>query len=449
MVLAHQVDDFMSWVSNWASAEHPPVFSYLAIEHEGALILIKGMLYLNMVKPNFAVPTCLKVDKIRVGYMLLDGEPSGLLDFCAQVLTGAFVIGTEHVSMVSATDMRLSAVVVNAVDDTLISNATRPAVSRLVGASHNQNLGSPFAWSLRSGELPFDSLDDLVGAYSLGKISELSTVEVVALQAVQMDGQSTINGDKATFVVKVWAGFDHTRVRIGYRIFPAGGVPTRGSFPATSIEWTPDAEGHLGRVTISVERGSVAHSYAIYDSRAQHQWWFWDPVRSQNPRRSIFQAYDDDLEKLKTWLSAAGKNKGRDFEVGMTTLGWLLGFNSLHLDGNSGISDAPDVVLSCDRGVILVECTTGAFGTDKVGKLLDRRRIVRRQLTESGQSHLAVECLVASSVLEQDAAIERKTTAEHGVGFVGRETINALLTRTLRIPDPNQLFEELVRIATA
>jgi hypothetical protein len=70
-------------------------------------------------------------------------------------------------------------------------------------------------------------------------------------------------------------------------------------------------------------------------------------------------------------------------------------------------------------------------------------------MTESGQSHLVVKCLVASSVLEQDATIERKTTTEHGVGFASRETINELLIRTLRIPDPNQLFEELVLIATA
>lgn len=442
-----KVDDFMAWVSTWTTGTHPPLFAYLAFDRGYDLQLIKGALYLNRVKHESPVPAEMAIGNVRVGLRTLDGGKDGLLDFCAELATGVFKIGEKRVTMLGGPDRRmLDDIVVDAPIQTTDTDQARIVVSRLLGAPHGQNVGAQFSWLLRGGDPPFDSIDDLANAYSLGQVSDVSTVEVLALMAVFVDARSTVSGEAANIVVKVLDGFDPAAVRVGYRALSAKGVSRRGSFSSECFVWSRENDGYVGRLSFEVNRAAVVQAYATYSGLTQQQWWFHDPEGTFNPRRVTYETYDPGLTKLQEWLHPDGQNKkrARQYEIGISVLGWLLGCGSVHLDRDLGLSEGPDVLLTSAEGQILVECTTGAFGTDKLAKLLDRRRTIRERLLASGNFGTPVQCIIVSTVAESDATVERQAAVQHGVVFIGRESLDALVMRTARMPDTGQLFRELL-----
>ena len=441
-----KVDEFMAWVATWATEAHPPLFAYVAVERGSEWVLIKGMLYLNLAENKTSVPAETLIGSIRVGFHTVEGGKSGLLDFCGQLVSGAFMIGDQHVTMVGDSDSSLDDIVVDAPVQTTDTEQARIAVSKLIGASHGQNLGAQFSWLLRGGDPPFDSVEDLANGYSLGHVTDISTIDVVALMAAFVDARSTVSGKHADLVVKVLDGFDPGAVRVGYRTFSSKGVSGRGSFSSNRFAWSREQDGHLGRLSFEVNPAAVVQAYATYSDRTQQQWWFQDPQGTFNPRRVTYETYDLGLTKLQEWLHPEERKKGRatEYEMGIAVLGWLLGCSSVHLDRNRGLSDGPDVLLTSAEGLILVECTTGAFGTDKLAELIDRRRMLRQRLLASGHFGTPVQCIIASTVAEADATVERQAAAQHGVVFIGRESVEGLVIRTTRMPDTAQLFRELL-----
>lgn len=442
MIQVDRVDAFMAWIDNWSSATHPPIFSYFAVEHEGDLALVKGALHLNVVKPNFPEHRSVINDRVHAGAVEIAGGREGLLAFCSDLLTGAFMLESERVIMIAPSERSLTDIVVNVVDDSLPNPLSRPALCKLVGAFHGMQLGPSMTWALRASKVPFDSVDDLAGYFSLGKINDISTIDVIAHQAVWIDDRSVVEGSEAQLTVRVMAGFDWRRARVGYRVISPKGPIVRGNVACTEFEWQEDEGGWLGQFKLAVRPGDNVQAYAVYDDRAQHQWIFGDPTRSQNPRRALLGPRDDRLSKLQMWLDGEGKDPAGDFEAGIAMLGWLLGFSSLWLDRKRGSSETPDVLLACERGFILVECTTAGFGPDKLAKLKSRRGRVRERLRASGQDGLPVLCIVASTVAEADATVEIAACREHQVGFVPREVIAALVLRSTWFPDANALFDE-------
>lgn len=443
MAQVDHIDAFMTWINNWASTSHRPIFSYFAVKSEGGLVLIKGVLHLNLVKPKLPEHHSVVNDRVHAGYIEINGSREGLLTFCTNLLTGAFMLGSEHVVMVAPAERSVNSIVVNAVDDSLTNALSRPAVCKLEGAHHLVQLGPTMAWSLRASDVPFDSVDDLASYFSLGRINDVSTVDVVAYQAVMIDAESLVEGSEARLSLRVLAGFDWRRARAGYRVISSTGVTSRGSLDCHDFHWINSEGGWLGRHKRMVQPGDNVQAYAIYDDRAQHQWTFGDPTRSQNPRRALLELHDEQLTKLRKWLDGTGRDCANDFEAGVSILGWLLGFSSLWLDRKRGASEAPDVLLACDRGFILLECTTAGFGPDKLAKLKDRRSRTREKLKASGHGALPVLCLVATTVAQADASVELAACKDHRVGFASREVIVSLVDRSAWYPNANALFDEL------
>jgi len=445
MMQPKKVDDFMMWVSTWATEAHPPLFAYLAVVRNDEWVLIKGMLYLNLVSKIASVPDEAVIGDVRAGFYTIDGGKDGLLDFCGQLVEGKFTIGDHGVIMVGPGGT-LQDIVVDAPTQSTGTDQTRNVVSTLLGAMHGQNLGAQFSWLLRAGDPPFDSMEDLASAYSLGPITDVSTIDVVALIAAFVDARSVVSDTQANIAVKVLNGFDPTAVRVGYRTFSAKGVSKRGCLASDQFDWSEEQDGQIGRASFEVNQAAVVQAYATYSGRTQQQWWFQDPKGTFNPRRVVYETHDPGLTKLKEWLHPEERRKGRstDYEIGISVLGWLLGCSSLHLDRTRGLSDGPDVLLTSPEGLVLVECTTGSFGTDKLAELIDRRRIARQRLLASGHFGTPVQCIIASTVAESEATVERQAAIQHGVVFIGRESVDKLVERTVQVPNTAQLFRELL-----
>lgn len=446
---AQKVDEFMEWVATWSAGAHPPLFCYLATERDGQWALIKGVLYLNLVNYVSQVPAEFSVGDIRAGHVFIEGGTDALLDFCAELVRGSFVINGNHVSMTGRADGSIDSIEVDAPLNTTGEDAVRNSISRLHGAHHMRPLEAQLSWLLRSAEVPFDSLQDLAGAYSLGQVGPAATIDVVALLAAHVDSRSVVSGVRAELVVKVLKGFLPDQFRAGYRVVSANNPPRRGVFQCKDFAWTTEGEDHIGKLTFDVPQGAVVQAFATYADKTQQQWWFEDKERGANPLRIAYEAHDPKLDKLRGWLAHEDRKKATDFELGICTLAWLLGLSPIHLDRTKGLGDAPDVLISAPEGLILIECTIGGFGSEKLSKLRKRKQRIRRQLIEGGQHQVLIRAAIATSLLESETMTERDEAARQGVLYFGRESLERLLERTASPPNTARLFQELLEQSPA
>ena len=339
-------------------------------------------------------------------------------------------------------------VVTQNIDDlgTLPNSAARQSRSTLIGAMHGQSLGPAVDWLLRSANPPYDSLQDLCNDYRLGKLSSNSVADVLAFHTVWIDQRSQIQDGQLHLYVALMKGLDKDLCSVGYRVLGTDRIIRRGSFSASQFIWGEEEDLWIGMLSTSQKPGDVVQCFASYDGRAQHQAWVIDKKRPQNPRRAIYVMQDEGLERLEGWLTPKLGQKGpkqNEFEFAVNALGWMLGFGAQHFDRTFGNPKAPDGIFVCDAGVVVVECTTGPFGPEKLSKLLTRRNDVRELLTASGHNGIPVECAIVAPLTAQELEIGRRAAAEFGAGFIAKDSLAALLLRTYRLPDANQLFQEL------
>lgn len=445
---AQKVDEFMEWVATWSAGAHPPLFCYLATERDGQWALIKGVLYLNLVNQVPLGSPSFSVGDIRAGYFFLDRDPGALADFCGDLVTGAFNIKETHVSMTGRTDGCVDHI---DVDVPLEERGNiQVSVSRLVGAHHGRKLGSPLSWLLRSAEAPFDDLEDLGRSYFLGSVGDAATIEVRALHAAFVDGRSTVHGTTADLVVKVLRGFDPALLRVGYRVLSAkvDEPPQRGTYGPDRFNWSLEEGDHKGAFSFEVGHGAVVQAFATYAGKTQQHWTFLDLEESQNPRRIAYETYDPNLKLILSWMAPSSR-KAEEFEFAIRTVGWMLGFDGLHLDRNRKLGDGPDVLFSCPEGLIMVECTIGAFGSDKLAKLIGRRDHLLRRLQEKGRPDVQVFAVVATTRFESELTIVKEEAARHGIALLGQEPIAALAQRTYALPNTAQLVQEVRQLCAS
>lgn len=267
-----------------------------------------------------------------------------------------------------------------------------------------------------------------------------------ALHTVWIDQRSQIESGQLRLYVALMNGLNKDLCTVGYRVLGTDGIIRRGSFSSSQFIWGEEEDLWIGTLSIPQKAGDVVQCFATYDGRAEHQAWVIDKKHPQNPRRAIYVMQDEGLERLERWLTPKPGQKGpkqHEFEFAVQVLGWVLGFGAQHLDRAFGNPKAPDGIFVCDAGVIVVECTTGSFGPEKLSKLLTRRNDIREQLAASGHQGIPVECAIVAPLTAQELEVGCRAAVEFGVGFIAKDSLANLLLRTYRLPDANQLFYEL------
>lgn len=85
----------------------------------------------------------------------------------------------------------------------------------------------------------------------------------------------------------------------------------------------------------------------------------------------------------------------------------------------------------------------GLLGADKkLANLHDRALAVRRSLASSGNSHIRVLPVIVTSKARAEVALELEQAEKWGIYVVTKDDFEGLLTRTLFLPQPNELFEQ-------
>lgn len=431
--------ELCEWVAQRISTTFAARFSYVGVRRHGRIRILKAAFIMN--SDSGAPPVHFGTGELVAGSIVLEGGLAEIGHVCSAMVEGTFNVSGERFSLVDPSRIGVDGVTLNLDEGNPGYQQNEPAVSRITGQAHDIKHGSHLDWRLKAADPPYDSLIELTGAYGVGPISETSDVDVVALQIARIEGDSSIHDLRATIALLLYRGMDAALSKIGYRVISQSGVVRRGVIRGEELAWSDQDRLIRGEATMDLEPGEIVHTYAVYGDRAQHQYWIVDPAHTQNPRRSAYEAADEGLAMLRVWLRGEGKKKADDFEFAVSTLAWLLGFATLHYERKK-VSASPDILLACDSGLIVAECTTETFTPEKTAKLVKRGVEIGQRLGASGHGSLPVRCVIASSASE--AALKAQYGDLGDVILLPRESLLRLLDRTVQFPNANALFAEVL-----
>ncbi|MGK6356210.1 hypothetical protein ACMGDH_13415 [Sphingomonas sp. DT-207] len=420
-----------------------PTLSYLAFRRDESWHLFRGRINYNFsgvgVKP-FQVRT----DNIIAGAELLAGGPSEARQRVQDVLSGALVAGGERLLFPQQFGGGYAASYLPLHPDG-VERQIRVSLLQIRGSDqYGYHSHTPFDWELRATEQPFDGMADLLGTLGIPTLPDpASLFEIMAFEVAAIDAASAVEGEKARFGISLAPGLDHAKASLGYRILSAGKVIARGRIPGNDLHWTSDTAREVGYTELDVPAAAVMQAFASYSGTTYHHWWFHDPSHSQNPRRAAFELSDPGLQTLQSFLENSGK-QARDLEFSVSWLLWILGFSPAHLGANARMSEAPDLLVTTPRGhFAVIECTTGVLKAEhKLALLVQRSEAVRKGLQLSNNQHLRVLPVMVTTKTREEVRGELEDARKSGVVVVTRDDLPPLISRTLLLTDPDQLYTE-------
>lgn len=332
--------------------------------------------------------------------------------------------------------------------DGLIS-AKKISVLCLSGARlHNLINTTDIDWELRAADQPYTSLQELLVEYMLldSSNSDFAKIEVIGVPVIEIGDIICVNGDKAEPTLVMAKSLDKNLAKMGVKILLNGNVQKRFSVQGGSLSWTEDEHRAFGKVLIDVPKGAFLHCSASYDGRAQHTFWLHDPQNNPNPRREIILSCDENLEILRDLLLEEQKprKESREFEDGVASLFWMLGFSPIQIGRPSRMSNSPDIVVTNKRGdIVVAECTTGLLNKEgKLGNLLARTNEIKRRLEASGHLGIRILPVIVTPKVLDDVKGEIAQANAIGISVATKEDIIAALDQARFNPNPESYFDE-------
>ena len=332
--------------------------------------------------------------------------------------------------------------------DGLIS-ARKIIMLRLSGARlHNLINTTEIDWELRAADQPYTSLQELLVEYMLldSSNSDFAKFEIIGVPVIEIGDIICVNGDKAEPTLVMAKSLDKNLAKMGVKILVNGNVQKRFSVQGSALSWTEDEHRAIGKVLIDVPKGAFLHCSASYEGRAQHTFWLHDPQNNPNPRREVVLSCDENLEILRDILleEQRPRKESREFEDGVATLFWMLGFSPIQIGRPQRMSNSPDIIATNKRGdIIVVECTTGLLNKEgKLGNLLARANEIRRRLDASGHSGIRILPVIVTPKVLEDVRGEISQAHAIGISVATRDDIIAALDQARFNPNPDSYFDE-------
>lgn len=447
------VERFFSTIDPWVDAYANIGFSFFAVRKDGVNYLLQARLFLNTTAPTvqqFQVETA----SILAGNFNFSELGLNLRDF-VNIIIGEGCITTPVGKLTFPTeDKRELSANFDPFHQEGVSGGSRLSVLTITGARKYPYIELPkMDWELKAALKPFDSVDELLTLLVLGgKRADASSLEIVAYSVAAVDLSSKVGDGEASPSIFLAKSLDPNKCMIGYRIYLHGNVESRGSILGSELTWTEQEKALHGVGRLGIPQGAVLHCVASYNGYAQHQGWIADPKNSQNSRRVLLEEFHNGLDILQSLLydeQRRGKD-ARDFEFGVAWLAWMLGFSTSQIGGRERTSDAADMVATTPSGnILIVECTTGLLKSDKVAKLVERTEIIRKRLVTSGNQHLKVVPVIATSKPRDEVKADLEEVKNKGVAVLTKEDLEDMLSQTIVLPDAEAIFDRAWRATLA
>lgn len=294
--------------------------------------------------------------------------------------------------------------------------------------------------SLRKAKPPFDGLADAAAWLGLGNPGAKSHPPSINIRVMPPVGlifeECRLDADSLTLTLHAHPKFDVRRVGLAVRAAPGNGLDGRRQI-GEMIKWGRVKDGlRVGIAQVMLAQAdSILAMLMIEDMTVQRQWII-DTAKARNNRWVAVQHFDKELRKIRD--SVFDSQDSTRFEHGVAALLFLLGFTpSVQLE-----SDAPDLIVTTPGGrLIVVECTTRiADFSAKIGKLVDRRGALTKQLTAAGHSAQVISVLICRLPRDQIAAQADELRALSTILVAGEDLATAF--DRVRFPqDPDTLVQ--------
>lgn len=441
------IQRFWADIAPWEEAYIHTGLSFVAVRLDGQLHMIHGRLFLRPL-PLSVQSKSFESISVAAGYFPLSElglTPRELVDR---------VMASESINtplgpllLPIGTDAKPSAHLLPYHPEG-ISGGSRLAVLMISGAQRHNYVQQPqFDWELKAASLPFDSLGELLAEYSLGSYKgDFAHLEVIANTVAEVDFNSQVQETTAKPAVFLANALNQSECHLGYRVLLHGQLMGRGTISGKDMAWEPGEHYKKGIGSLTIPTGAALQCFAAYSGMAHHQGWIADPTLSQNPRRAALEEFDDRLTVLRDFLleELKPRREARNFEIGVTWLLWMLGFNAVHVGAAPRLSDATDLLATTPRGhMLLVECTTGQLKADsKLAKLVERAQTIRRRLDASGNHHIRLLPVIATSLGREEVKADLDQAQQLGVVVATREDLESGLNRTIVLQDPDLLYSQ-------
>ena len=445
------VKSFFSDISAWSNACNSIAVSYIAYRTRGEYVLAAARLFLE-VWPRTIKRTVYTFDSLKAGVFDLNELDMTPEAFIKVLEKGGFLTPEGKLPFLPEDNGGYSAFYNPYMNEGVEAGYRLSLLSIHGGALIPYPNYMELDWELKSGKMPFDSVNDLLLELSLGtERTDTARVEIVAYNCLQpelAEPFGRIKATKAQPALLLANGLDKSKAALGFRMFNQGKVILRERLDGNDLEWNEVEGGLRGSKELDIPEGAVLNCFASFAGKAQIQWWLSDPSTSQNPLRAVYNTFDQGLEVLNDFLEKGpGKGNARDLETAMAWLLWMLGFKVAHLGATARNQEAPDLIATTSLGHFLViECTTGLLKAEnKLPLLVGRTEILRKSLDASGSHHLRALPVIVTNRNQEEVAADIEQAEKLGVLVITRGAIQTLLNQTLVFPNAEKMYVEAER----
>lgn len=326
-----------------------------------------------------------------------------------------------------------------------ISGETNHTVE--IKAAFPQHVG----WEMKSADVPFDSLDELVvhcGLPAWDKMRSETRLELVATAPGRINGRSIITDGVGIIECRVAKPLDIFKLKVGVRVFGKNHEIIRKSVKGNEFEWCEEGDSKVGKCKVSVGDAPVLEAYLSYDGIPIDQSSISDPNKHLNPRHAIHQLFDPKNVRLPQMLLDPEKDKSQVFEGAVSTLLTLLGFSTSNYGRFPKLQEGPDIIAITPGGhVAVVECTVGLLNqNDKIAKLVQRTHAIGEKLANAGHSDKKIQSVIVTLLTRDEVAANIKDAQAHGIAVICRENLEDAL-KQIELPlDADRFFEGLKKL---
>jgi len=454
--VSSDMDQFLALVSeNWETYSHSGL-SYHAVREGECLTILHARLFLDPRPANLSSKKVPFLSQ-EIGYIpLRELTPNG--PEIIRCLVNGEHFETPNGKICFPLDKDNSPSMIFRPIHELGLPAQRLAVLTITGARLKcSRFSMDLDWNLKANNPPYDSLVELLAEFRLGGyVGDFSCIEIPAYNLAEIDLNSKISGSNAEPGVILPEHADRKMFQLGMIVYDKGIGVNRLMLQENQLTWTtkeisPSQFIQYGSTKFKVPLGVTIKCFAIYRGLVQHMGWIADPQLFPNWRRVVYECVDPKFEILLDSLFEGKKERkvNQDFEEGIATILWILGFAPLQLI-HPRLKNNPDILVSTPAGkMILAECTTGLIDKeDKLGKLHSRSISIKGQLEKSGVRFLEllpilITALPANEIMDIDKA------SKLGILVLTQEDLRAALDRSYLYQDPEAVFKEQLQVLEA
>lgn len=452
-VSSNALEQFSHLVLPLEGVFHHAGLSFHAIQEGDQHRILHARLFLHS-RPNGIPEKVVRFSEQQVGYIPLDGLGLGIRDAISLFLSGESFEMRHGTFFFPINPGSHPTAHFNPLHEIGLP-ASRFALLTLTGAAlPKPRFSADLDWNLKANNPPYDSLNELLGEFRLaGYQGDFSCIEIPVTHIVEVDLASPVSGCIAQPGVLLPPSADRSLCSLGLAVYHRGQTIDRRVLSANQMVWEEHERSSpthhwTGRGRLEIPAGASIKCFAAYGGVGQHEGWIGDPGLFPNWKRTSYECADRGCEVLRDFLFEERRSRkdSRDFEVGVSSLLWMMGFGVLPLR-TGRMQDNPDLLLSTPGGrIVLVECTTDVIDKDdKLAKLHARARSMAEQLEKTGSGHVELLPVLVTS-LQSSAVMDIEKAAKFGIAVMVKEDLQSALDRSIFPQDPDSLFQEQVQI---